>query len=138
MPMRIANAGARAMADVLAALANGGTLRLYSGSQPAEADAAPTGTLLASGALPNPAFGAATDGAPGGVATAAAIAAITASAPGTLGWFRVLSSGGATIWDGNIGLGASGADMIVAGASLAVVAGSSITISSLTVTMPEA
>jgi hypothetical protein len=138
MPMRIANTAARTMADALTTLANGGSLRVYSGSQPAEADAAPAGTLLGQGSLPSPAFAAATDAAPGGRATANAISAFTASVAGTLGWFRILSSGGATLWDGNVGLTGSGADMIVAGATLDIVLGGSITVSSLTVTMPEA
>src|SRR5207247_1933356 len=61
--MTISAAGANASADAVAALLNGGTIRIYTAPQPATADTAiTTQTLLASPTLGNPAFTAAVAG----------------------------------------------------------------------------
>jgi hypothetical protein len=62
-----------------------GRINFYTGAQPATADAAPTGTLLATISLAADAFAAAS----AGVAAAAAIPNVTALASGTPGWFRL-------------------------------------------------
>lgn len=126
-PKRTA-AVANAAADAAVALANGGSLRIYSGSQPATAATAISGqTLLAELALGNPAFGSASNG----VATANSITAdSSADATGTAAWFRVVNSGGTGLWDGTVGT--SGCDLNLDSVSL--VAGGNVSVSSFTFT----
>ena len=126
-PKRTA-AVANAAADAAVALANGGKLRIYSGSQPATAATAVSGqTLLAELTLASPAFGAASNG----VATANSITAdSSADATGTAAWFRVVSSGGTGLWDGSVAT--SGADLNLD--SVSIVAGGNVSVSSFTFT----
>jgi hypothetical protein len=140
---RISNAVAVAACDAVVDAIDGGTgagiVRIYTGAQPADPDTAPTGTLLATLVCSDPAFGAASDAAPGGQATANAVTDdSSADATGTAGWFRVFSTNdGATplnaIMDGECGT--SGADMNLNSTSIS--AGATVSITSWTVTMPE-
>jgi len=123
------NLAASTAADAMAALANAGKLRIYTGAQPATADdAIGAATLLAELVFANPAFGAAVNG----VATANAIASdTTADATGTATWFRVWKSDGVTpIWDGSVG--AAAADLVLN--SVAIQAGARVDVTSLTLT----
>ena len=89
-------------------------LRFYSGAQPANSDAAATGTLLATITLPAPAFGASSDGGPGQPVTAAKAGtwSATVTATGTVGWARfVLGAGSVNGIDVSCGGPASGADI---------------------------
>jgi hypothetical protein len=88
--------------------ASSGKLRIYSGSQPASAETAPSGTLLVEIPLPDPSFGAASNG----VITLNDPGSVNVSSSGTAGWFRVLDSDNNTVFDGSVGT--SGADLIVA------------------------
>lgn len=137
---RISNAAAIAACDAIVDLIDGGAgagvVQIRSGTQPADPDTTATGTLLASITLNDPAFGAAADAAPGGQATADVSPAIedtSADATGTATWFRVLDSDSNAILDGEVGT--SGADMNLNTTS--IVSGSTVTITSWTVTMPE-
>ena len=99
---RIPAAVANAMVDAgVGTQADSGKLRLYSGTQPANGgDAITTQTLLAEHTMPADAFPAAT----GGVLTANAIPDVTILASGTVTWFRLLKSDGATVLvDGSVG-----------------------------------
>lgn len=98
---KMSNAAVNAEADALAALANGGFILFYSGTKPATADTAVTDqVLLAELGLGDPAFGAAVDG----VITANPITPdSSANASGTATWFRVVTSGGGSLWDGTVG-----------------------------------
>lgn len=127
----LASAGRNAIADAVAALCDGGVLRIYDGVQPAGPDTAvTTQTLLATCTFANPAFVAAV----AGVATAHAIGAdASADATGTAAWFRILGSGGGAVLDGTVGVG-SGFDCDVVTTS--VVAGEAFPISALTITAP--
>lgn len=131
--IRLAELTASAIADAVAARCDGGTLKVYDGAQPATADiAVTTQTLLATCTFATPAFLAAV----AGVATAHAITQdASADASGTAAWFRVLTSAGAAVMDGTVGVGA-GFDCNVV--STAVVAGDPFPIASLTVTAPVA
>lgn len=103
---KLSNAAANAAADAVCALANTGYLRIYDGTQAADADTAvSTQTLLAELRFGSTAFGAAS----GGIATANAISSDTsANATGTATWFRVLKSDGSTsLWDGSVGTSSS-------------------------------
>jgi hypothetical protein len=98
----LANVSANAEADALAALLNNGYLRIYSGTQPANADTALSGnTLLAELRFGATAFPAAV----AGVLTANAITADTsADATGTATFFRCFKSDGTTVvLDGSVG-----------------------------------
>lgn len=94
---------AKAALDARTALLNGGTIKLYTGSQPATVAAAPTGTLLATLTLSNPAFAAAVAGGPGATAAANAITGANAVASANAGWFRAYSSGAVGVIQGNVG-----------------------------------
>jgi hypothetical protein len=121
---------ANAIADAVAARCDGGTVQIRDGAQPATADTAASGTLLATCTFANPAFGAAV----AGVATAHAITQdASADASGTAAWFRVLALGGATVFDGTVGVGANFDCNVV---STAVVAAAPFPIASLTITQP--
>lgn len=98
------NAAANAVVDQLD---SGGTLRIYTGSQPASAEDSPTGDLLAEITLPSPTFGAASNG----VATANSIDPGEGEDDGTAGWFRAVDDNGDTVLDGSCGT--SAADMIL-------------------------
>lgn len=79
-----------------------GVLEIRSGTQPASADDAPTGTLLASIALPADAFAAAAARA---AAKAGTWEDASADAAGTAGWFRLRTSadgGGSSTTDRRI------------------------------------
>jgi hypothetical protein len=123
-----------AAVDAMAALANSGSLRIYDGTPPANADAALSGnTLLAVLPLGATAFGAAV----GGVVTANAITAdASADATGTPTFFRLLASNGTTVvFQGTAG--ASGQELNLSNLSGGqIVAGGSVSVSSLTVTQP--
>lgn len=118
-----------AIADAVAARCAGGTVKIYDGTQPTDPDTAvTTQTLLATCTFGTPGFAAAS----GGVATATAITQDpSADASGTAAWFRLLTSGGAAVLDGTVGVG-SGFDCNVV--STTVTAGEAFPITSLTIT----
>ena len=119
--------------DALTALFNTGYLRIYSGTQPANADTALSGnTLLAELRFGATAFGAAA----AGVSTANAITSdSSADATGTATFFRCLKSDGTTaLLDGTVGTAT--ANMILN--STAIQAGAAVSITSMTITLPAA
>lgn len=130
------NAAAKAITDLID-VSGPGFLRIYTGTKPANADTAPTGTLLADFTLSNPAFGAPSTG----VVTLDNTPALTvaASASGTAGWFRFLASAahagsGLGIIDGTVTATGGGGDLTLDSAS--VTSGLNVTVSSGTITMP--
>ena len=120
------NVAANAACDAMAALLNGGTITIWDGAQPANADTAPTTQVkLVTLTFANPAFGAAA----AGVATAAAIVSGVASVTSTAAWFRCYKSDATTVvYDGTVGTATS--DMIIA--STAIVSGATISATALT------
>lgn len=137
---RISNAAAKAMADTFDDQVNIGStasvLDIRTGAQPADPDTAATGTLLATLTFSDPAFGAASDGNPGGLLTASSITSdSSADATGTAGYFRIRATGtGADdVADGEVGT--SGADLNLNTTS--ITSGSTVSITAMTVTMPE-
>jgi hypothetical protein len=121
------------MADTLVDridVSGGGDIEIRSGARPASADAAATGTVLATVALANPAFGAAANG----VATLVDPAAVTGVAAGTATWFRALDGAGATVMDGSVSATGGGGDLQLATTSISV--GLTVDITGGTVTMP--
>jgi hypothetical protein len=126
------NAARDAAINAIAATLNSGRLRIYSGTAPADADAALSGnTLLAELTLNSTAFGAAS----AGVVTANAITAdSSADATGTPTFFRLFQSNGTSVvYQGTAG--ASGQELNLSGLSSGqIVAGGSVSVSSLTIT----
>jgi hypothetical protein len=129
---QISDAAANAACNALCALANGGSLKIYAGAQPANANTAISGqTLLATLALSATAFGNAVAGA----ATANAITSATAVATGTAAWFRVFKSDGTTvIFDGTVGTSGCNINMN----STAIQTGATVAISSFSYSITEA
>lgn len=109
-----------------------GRIEHRTGTQPTNVGDASTGTLLGTNLFSNPAFGAAA----AGVATANAITSDTsADNSGTAGYFRIYTGTGAdtaALAQGNSGT--SGADLNFD--NNVIVAGGTIAISSMTVTVP--
>ncbi|MDE3095591.1 MAG: hypothetical protein KGK07_06280 [Chloroflexota bacterium] len=123
------NAAANAACDAMAALCNGGYLRIYDDAQPANADTPVGGqTLLAELTFANPAFAAAV----AGVATANAIGSdLVANATGVAAWFRVFKADGiSAVYDGSVGV--ANADLVVNSANFQQ--GARIDVTALTLT----
>ena len=137
---KIANVCAKAIADTVDDQINIGStaavLDVRTGAQPADPDTAATGTLLATLTFSDPAFGAATDANPGGLITASAITDdSSANATGTAGYFRIRATGtGADdVADGECGT--SGSDLNFN--TVSITSGSTVSITSFTITAPE-
>lgn len=135
MTVRISTAARSAAADAIVDLIDGGpaagTLKIYTGAQPAGPGTAPSGTLLGTLTMSDPAFGSAATG----VATAASITGDSAAdATGTPGWFRIADSTGTAVLDGAVTVSGGGGDLQLD--SVSIVAGGTINVTSLTVTMP--
>ena len=114
-------------------LCNGGSLRIYTGTQPA-LNGAVTGTLLATLPLSATAFGTPTASAGTVTATANAITSATAGNTGTAGYHAILKSDGTTVvLTGSVGT--SGADLNLA--TLSIVSGATVSCSSYTFTQAE-
>lgn len=124
-----------------------GIIEIYSGAQPASADAAVTGTLLGRVTLASGAFtpGTATNGltwaaAANGVASKTGVWSFNGIADGTAGWFRFKGNGvdagalSTTLprMDGTIA--SSGGDLQIA--NISIVTGSPNTVDVFTVTFP--
>lgn len=126
------NAALSAVTALIDAGAAAGTLKIYSGSMPADANTAASGTLLGTVTLGDPAVGSPTDG----VGAVADPAEVNWSATGTAGWCRVADSDGNTVLDGDVGATGSGAFLELS--STSAVSGDPIDIAAGgTLTMPD-
>lgn len=98
---QFSNAAVNASVNGLTALLNNGYLRIYDGSQPANANTAITSQVkLAELRWNATAFGAAV----AGVANANSITSDNSTVAGTAAWFRALESDGTTVvFDGTVG-----------------------------------
>ena len=133
IPTATRNAGANAMADLADAGSGAATLQVRTGSQPASANDAVSGTLLVTFTLADPAFGAASTG----VKTAASVPrTATGAAAGTAGWARLLDSTGATVMDMDVT--ATGGGGTATMDTTTVSSGLTVNLTALTVTMPAA
>jgi hypothetical protein len=136
MTTRLPLSARNAMLDALTALSNAGAgpavAQIRSGSQPASADNAATGTVLATFTFSDPAFGAAV----AGVATVDVTPALTvaASATGTAGWYRLMDSNAATVIDGSVTATGGGGDMQINDTGLVSTVG--VTITGWTISQP--
>lgn len=134
MAVRILAAVRNAMLDEIAAAVDAGAspgyIEIRSGTRPADADTAATGTVLATITLADPAFSAAASG----VLTLDADPDLTAtaSATGTASWARVYQSGGTAVFDGSVGT--SGTDFTIS--STSITSGSTVNLTAGTLTLP--
>jgi hypothetical protein len=104
-------------------------LRIYSGSQPASANNAATGTLLVEISLPATAFSAATPGNKKLVLSGTWQA--TAGTGGTAGWFRLLHTGNDDRMDGSVTASGGGGDLQLD--TVTITAGGTVTINTFDV-----
>lgn len=131
IPTASQNAAADAVVDRADAGVAAGKLHIYTGTQPASANDAASGTLLVEFTLADPAFGAASNG----VATLTDPAPVAASNTGTAGWFRIVDSDNITTLDGSVSATGGDGDLQLTNTSIA--AGQTVDISAGgTVTMP--
>jgi hypothetical protein len=116
--------------DALAPLFNAGTLKIYSGTQPATPETAASGVLLATLTFGNPAFGASING----VITANAITSdSSADATNTAGWARAWKSDGTTaLMDGDVSTSGAWVNLN----TTAISSGAIVAITALTITNP--
>lgn len=127
------NAMCNAAVDFLDSGGGNGTIKIYSGTQPANANTSITGTLLATFTLDLPAFSSAT----AGVATlSAAPITTTGLAAGTATHFRAVTSASATAFDGSVTVTAGGGQIELNTTTVSV--GVSLQITAGTFTQPAA
>jgi hypothetical protein len=129
--LKLANALVNAQAASMNAVFANGKLRIYDGTQAADADTAVGAQhLIAEFTLPATVWG--TPSA--GVVAANAITAVNATATYTATWFRVTESDGSTgLLDGNVGT--SGCDLNLN--AVAIVSGAQVSVTSWTHTVTK-
>jgi hypothetical protein len=125
------NTACDAVVDLLDGGSAAGTIKIYTGAQPAAANDAATGTLLVTITLADPAFGVANTGA---AALAGTPLSATAGASGVAGWARFADSTGATVLDGSVTATGGGGQVELATTTIS--SGVTVQITSGTVTMP--
>ena len=133
MPLRLADtvrdAKVNAAVDLLD-VGGAGTIKIYSGAQPATPATAASGTLLATITLANPAFGNSASGA----AALTDPASVNAVATGTAGWARFADGAGTVRFDGHVT--ATGGGGVVELSSTALTSGSPVDITGGSYTQP--
>ena len=138
MTYRVAVAGRNASLDAELDRANAGagpgTLKVYTGAQPANADVSDLSsyTLLATFTLANPAFAPAASGVKD-LDADPDIAAV-AVATGTAGWGRIEDSDGNNVCDGTVTAAGGGGDFIIG--STAITSGQTVNLTHGSVTYP--
>jgi hypothetical protein len=121
-----------AAVDLLDAGPGAGTIAIRTGTQPASANTAPTGTLLATFTLNDPAFAGAVAGAV--AASTSPTVSTTSVASGDAGWFRASDSTGATVFDGSVTATGGGGDLTLN--TIAITSGLTLTLTGGTLTHP--
>jgi hypothetical protein len=133
------DAAAAAQVAAVGALCNSGTIKVYTGSQPTDANTAVGAqVLLGTFTFNATAFGtpSPSGSAPSRVSSAAAgsISDISAVASGTAAWFRAIKSDGTTVvYDGSVGT--TGCDLNLTDTS--ITSGEAMSISSFALSAPE-
>lgn len=109
-----------------------GYMEIRTGPKPSSPQVSATGTLLATNAFSNPAFGNFSNGS----AIANTIADDTnVDATGIASWFRIYNRDGIAVIDGDITETGGGGDITFD--NINFIAGGTVTITSLTATMPQ-
>lgn len=130
MAERISTTARNRQADSMGDDLNSGTLKIYTGAQPASADDAPSGTLLVTINLPADAMAAAASG----VAAKSGTWSGVAVADGTAGWFRFANSGATRNYDGSVTATGGGGDIELDDVS--ILTNQTVIISVFTITQP--
>lgn len=130
-PTATRNASAAAVATLADAGAGPATIEVRSGTQPASANDADAGTLLATFTLGDPSFGAPAIGV---ITLASVPRTTTGAAAGTAGHFRMKDSTGATVLDGSVTATGGGGDMTLNTVTVSV--GVDLGLTSGTITIP--
>lgn len=130
MAERISTTARNRQADSMGDDLNSGTLKIYTGAQPASGDDAPSGTLLVTINLPADAMAAAASG----VAAKSGTWSGVAVADGDAGWFRLANSGATRNYDGAITATGGGGDIELDDVS--ILTGQTVVISAFTITQP--
>ena len=127
------DAACNAIVDLVDGGVGAGLVKIYTGAAPTNPGDAASGTLLGTLTMSDPAFGASSSG----TATASTINDDTsADASGTAGYFRILQSDGTTVvMQGTAGLTGDTPNLVFDNAT--IVAGGTIGIDTLTVTVPQ-
>lgn len=131
MALRKNTALRNAQAEFFGGVFDGGTLEIYTGVQPADPNSSPTGDLLATINIPNPAFGSASNGVASKSGTWSAVAAAT----GTAGYGRFISADTNKTMDVQCSEVPGGNNLLLNIADIAI--GNTVTVVSLTITAPE-
>lgn len=132
IPTAAQNAAVNAITALVDADVGAGAILIRTGAQPATANDPPTGTLLATFATADPAFGAGV----AGVATldTTPILSTIGVAAGTAGWFRMTDNSGDTVMDGAVTVTGGGGELELNTVTIGV--GATVEITAGTVTMP--
>lgn len=130
MAERINAAARNRQADSVGDDLNSGTLKIYTGAQPASADDAASGTLLVTINLPADAMAAAASGVAAKSGTWSGVAAAT----GDAGWFRIANSAATRNYDGAITVTGGGGDIELD--DISIVSGQTVLINTFTITQP--
>lgn len=132
--IQIANATVNGQGDNLAARLNNGYMRIYSGTQPTNADTAIGAQVL----LAELRFSAtAAPATSAGVITFNAITGATAAATGTATWFRALQSDGTTVvMDGTVDVAGNTPNCALN--SVAISSGATVNVTAFTHTVNKA
>lgn len=135
MATRITNAVQDAVTNLVVDRADAGAaagkIRIYTGTQPADADNAASGTLLVEIPLVDPAWGASSGGS---AALLSPPRSAVAGASGTAGWFRVLDSDNLTVFDGAVTATGGGGELELDNTS--ITNGQTVHVNSLPASMP--
>lgn len=134
LPVATRNSAADTVAARIDAGAGAGLVRVYSGTQPASADLAATGTLLATFTLNDPAFSAAAGGS--AILDVTPTLSATGLAAADAGWFRIVDSTGVTVMDGSVTATGGGGDLTMN--TITVSVGLVLQLTAGTITMPAA
>lgn len=129
MTVKLADDTRNAMVTARANLAASGTITIYSGSQPASADTAASGTALATFTLDSTPFTAASGGS---ADLADTPLETTASADGTAGWYRIAGSTSDPVEDGECG--ESSGQLVLS--TVTIVSGVQVSIQSGSISQP--
>jgi hypothetical protein len=96
MPLRLNTLASNAILDSGLNALNGATIKLYDGTQPSAGGGSTTDTELASGTLPSPAFGVASNRGRGPADNWELVGGASATGQ-TASWARIQTSGGAIV-----------------------------------------
>lgn len=118
-------------ADALGAVFDAGTLEIYTGTQPADPNSGPSGTLLCTITIPNPAFGAAA----AGVISNAGTWQDTAVDTGVAGWARFISAATTETFDVAVTEDPDVNSLLINSVDITI--GNTVTVVSLTITVPQ-